>query len=245
MSRNYCGYCGTLGHNIRTCPDRPQEYKDMDRQWNAKPGRKKGSAVECSYCGLIGHNRRTCWHLDHRRSVALESLEEALSGGLRGLCEHGLGPGALYAKSDTWTDKQATYVITNGLSVRFDDDARGHGPMFFLNIAGQYVYGTRLVERDMAVTIQTVCSYRKQPVVRLAQLIEFATAPGCLICPSETPFPDPLLDRLRSQAVREVDEYYRRKDVHHPLKHLESRLEAIQAEAGWPIGLNTTTKKRK
>lgn len=260
MGRNYCGFCGTLGHNRRTCPDRPQEYKDLDRKWNAKPGRKKGSAVECSYCGLTGHNRRTCWHLDHRRSIALENLEEALSEGLRGLCEHGLGPGALYAKSGTWTDKQATYIITNGLSVRFDDASyrcwpgattpaggiadRTPTPTFSLNIMGHKVYGDLSAERDLATTVDIHCSHRKPPVTRLSGLIAFVSEPGTMVGSSNTRFPEYVLDTLRRLAVFEVNEYFQRKDTKHPYKGNETRLETIQAEVGQPIGKNTTAKRK-
>ena len=107
-----CGYCGTYGHNARTCPERTEESKKFSESWYKKPGRKKGSSTMCSYCGLSGHNRRTCPHLKRRKQEALKSIEGSVSRALLEFQSWGAGIGALFELTDYWRENKASYMVT-------------------------------------------------------------------------------------------------------------------------------------
>ena len=63
---NYCGYCGTRGHNRRTCSTRKKNLAMAAEQGNAYAKaelERKASPRTCGFCDLVGHDRRTCQHL--------------------------------------------------------------------------------------------------------------------------------------------------------------------------------------
>jgi hypothetical protein len=56
-----CSYCGARGHNKRTCPSRPVEQKEYERQYHNIPRGPSGTVTRtCSVCGEEGHNAKTC-----------------------------------------------------------------------------------------------------------------------------------------------------------------------------------------
>ena len=58
-----CSYCGTRGHNRRTCPslaDFAERNPDSHTAWQRDRNKKRASNRKCGWCGETGHNTRTC-----------------------------------------------------------------------------------------------------------------------------------------------------------------------------------------
>ena len=58
-----CGYCGTRGHNKRSCPQIKERIASEPEGYHAQQAREKARHAKqrvCSYCHISGHNKRTC-----------------------------------------------------------------------------------------------------------------------------------------------------------------------------------------
>ena len=242
----YCGHCGKPGHNKRTCPDRDQEYKDIDKRWMNKPGPSKGSQSQCSYCGLYGHNRRTCQHLAYVRDNALLSAEECVREGLSAFKHFGIGPGTMYELEASWGAGKATYIASGEVSVSFheayevdyDHQAlRGSGlhPTFAFNALGQKVFGELNRERDSGASVKVHCDTPRRRVVRKCKdLLVFGTDESYpktkLLGKSSAKFSEEQVEKLTEWSHRLVRDWYKRKDIKHEHFADEYRLEVIQTE---------------
>lgn len=241
----YCGYCGQQGHNRRTCPHRTKEQKQVDKTWHNKPGPRKGSKSVCSYCGEVGHNRRTCWHLKHRLGLAEGFIEGAVAFALQQYKAYGLGSGALYERRDTWRETKATYLITDGVSVAYQEHVMRQGdgswdedlkkvPTFVFNIMGKKVFGDRKVERDNGPSVSIYCDLmNNKPVSQTRYLQQFAREEESnkIVGQTDHPFPEEMVQRLREWAHREVKEFFRKKENCHPKFGDYDALSYIRAEA--------------
>ena len=246
---NYCGYCGKRGHNKRTCPERPEEQKAIDKKWMKKSGPRKGSQSQCSYCGLYGHNRRTCRHLAHIRDNALISARQCVREALSTLSDFGVGPGALYEVTDSWRGLGATYIIDGEVSVSFNEEYRmgadfmyakeeGVHPTFHFHPKGQKVYGEWSRERDSTAEIAVHYDVaRRRTVKKCKTLLTFGTEESYprtkSLGKSNAKFSEEQVEKLVEWAQRLVSQHYKRKDVKHEHALDESRLETIQAELGY------------
>ena len=241
----YCGYCGKRGHNRRTCPHLSEEQKQAERSWHNKPGPRKGTISQCSYCGLCGHNRRTCWHLKHRISQAETFIEGAVAFAIQQYKAYGLGAGALYERTDSWTNQKATYLITDGLSVSYGENVMRQGdgtwhedlqkvPTFTFNIMGKRVFGDRPIERDIGPRIAIQNDLKNNRAVSQTRYLQqFAREEenNKIVGRTAHPYPDKVVQRLREWAHREVKDFFKKKETRHPQFANETELWAIRAEA--------------
>lgn len=241
----YCSYCGKRGHNRRTCPHRSEEQKQVDKTWQKKPGPRKGSKSVCSYCGEVGHNRRTCWHLKHRLGLAEGFIEGAVAFALQQYQSHGLGPGALYERSDSWMDTKATYLITDGVSVSYEEHIMRQGdgnwdedlqrvPTLVFSVMGKRVFGDRPVERDIGPRVSIFNDLKNKRAVsqtRYLQAFCQERENNKIVGQADHPFPEAMVQKLRERAHREVKEFFRNKETCHPKFGEETELWAIRAEA--------------
>ena len=245
----YCGYCGKPGHNKRTCPDRDQEYKDLDKNWMNKPGPSKGSRSQCSYCGLYGHNRRTCQHLAYVRDNALLSAEECVREGLSAFRDFGVGPGTMYELDASWGSEKWSYVVTGEVSVSFHEayevhdyrTLKGNGlhPTFEFHAQGQKVFGSPRRERDGGPSVKIHCDVRgrRRPIRKCKDLLVFGTDESYpktrMMGKSSARFREEQVEKLTEWSQRLVREWYARKETKHGDFADEYQLEVAQAELGY------------
>lgn len=241
----FCGYCGKIGHNRRTCPHRSEEQKQVDKTWHCKPGPRSGSKSVCSYCGQLGHNRRTCWHLKHRLGQAESFVDNAITFALQQYQFHGLGPGALYERVDSWRNTKATYLITDGVSIAYAEQVRKQEdgsweeelqpvPTFVFNIMGKRVFGDRKVERDIGPRISIYNDLKSRKAVSQTRYLrQFCQERenNKIVGQASHPFSDEVVQRLREWAHREVKEFFQNKENRHPQFGEVTELLAIRAEA--------------
>ena len=244
----YCSYCWKTGHNKRTCPDRDQEQKDVDKNWMNKPGPRKGTPSQCSYCGLYGHNRRTCPHLAYVRDNALLSAEECVREALSAFNDFGIGPGTMYELDASWDAGKVTYITTGEVCASFHeayevDDyhtIKGNGlhPTFAFHASGQKVFGELNRERDGGPLVRVHCDTPRRRIVRKCKdLLVFGTEGSYpktkMLGKSEAKFSAEQVEKLTEWSQRLVREYYARKDVKHEHFADEYQLEVVQAEHGY------------
>ena len=240
----YCGYCGRPGHNRRTCPHRSEEQKQSDKTWHMKPGPRSGGKSICSYCGGEGHNRRTCWHLKHRISRAEGFVENAVCFALSQYSDNGLGPGALYERTDRWYNSKATYLVTDGVSLGYCEtvlpdadyqDEYQRVPTFSFTVMGNKVFGDRTVERDIGPAVDIKLDLKNKMVVshtaRLRSFMRGTSEGNIIVGKAHSKYSEELKQRLRDWAYREIREFFSNKENQHPMFGEDDRLNAIRAEA--------------
>ena len=245
----YCGHCGKPGHNRRTCPDRDQEYKDLDKGWMKKSGPRKGSRSQCSYCGLYGHNRRTCPHLSFVRDNALLNAEECVREAFSAFNDWGIGPGTMYELDASWGSEKWSYVTTGEVSVSFGEQYRmgddlwyakkeGTHPTFTFHAQGQKVFGSPNRERDGGPSVKIHSDVRRGRVVRKCKdLLVFGTDESYpktkLLGKSSNKFSEEQVEKLTEWSQRLVREHYARKETKHDDFGDEYQLEVLQTELGY------------
>ena len=119
----HCSYCGGAGHNQSGCSAYKErieslrtEYGDDHytvRSYDEKKARKASSAKnrKCSYCGEGGHNKAGCSKLKSAMEQFRTKNVEYRKNVLNTLVENGLGPGALIAIDDYWSEDKVVHMI--------------------------------------------------------------------------------------------------------------------------------------
>ena len=111
----YCSFCGNRGHNRTGCEKRKQYVKDNPNSWEAiKEQRKQHRRDEikakggrkCSYCLNRGHTARKCEVKTQDRVRLIDTLAKERTEGLKRLNELGWGIGALFERSNRWTNNE-------------------------------------------------------------------------------------------------------------------------------------------
>lgn len=118
-----CGWCGVSGHNRRSCPSRPEHYKNSDKT--------RYRAKTCSYCCQEDHTRPKCKKVDADREAWIAENAAYRKRFIEDMKAHGYGIGALYS------NKNSGEVIP--LMVRsFDWDSVTH--------TNRYCYAVKVIE---------------------------------------------------------------------------------------------------
>ena len=111
----YCSFCGNRGHNRTGCEKRKQYVKDNPNSWEAiKEQRKQHRRDEikakggrkCSYCLNRGHTARKCEVKNQDRVRLIDTLAKERTEGLKRLNELWWGVGALFERSNRWTNNE-------------------------------------------------------------------------------------------------------------------------------------------
>lgn len=213
----YCGYCGEEGHNKRTCPHRPQEHKDHDKNWHDKSGPSKGTKSKCSFCGVKGHNRRTCWHLSNILDNVLLQAETCVREALSTFVEIKSGVGTMYEVKSGWDEnRKSTYVITHA-HVRFASGLHGSPhPTFTVSAIGKEMYGNYGWRSHTAANTHVGFDVVNLEMSKTSsELIAFGSNGGDtrILGRTDTPFPEQTVTELVRNAQQQVREYYSKRDV--------------------------------
>jgi hypothetical protein len=214
-----------------------------------KPGPRKGRQSQCSYCGLYGHNRRTCPHLAHVRDNAIISARQCVREALSTLSDFGVGPGALYEVTDSWSDLSATYILDGEVSVSFTEQYRmgsdlmyakeeGLHPTFHFHPKGQKVYGQLSRERNTSAEISIHYDVaRRRTVKKCKSLLTFGTDESYpktrMMGKSSARFSEEQVEKLTEWSQRLLREWYAKKETKHADFGDEYQLEVVQAELGY------------
>jgi len=157
-----CGYCGTSGHNKRSCPDLTklaEEWEKSDDPYYKERAQRlksvrKGRAKRCSHCGEPGHTIRTCdRHKAQVNSIAQSWLDARIFVKEK-MNEHGFGIGSLVrTKKTKWCNDTAEIVTFTELGmvteIRHHEITnraltnntyfRSHTPVVYIYMSGEKV----------------------------------------------------------------------------------------------------------
>jgi len=142
-----CGYCGTYGHNRRTCSMRSNEQKKSDKEHFTRNRRQS----KCSYCAENGHNKKTCKKKIADKQDWIAKNIEFRRRFLSDMKESGYGVGAVLCRKNSngsqqfillkhiiWKDVRhdTTYQYNaNGERMggdpRYGDQINTHTPTYF------------------------------------------------------------------------------------------------------------------
>jgi len=121
-----CGYCGTSGHNKRSCPELTklaEEWEKSDDPYYKERAKRlksvrKGRAKRCSHCGETGHTIRTCRSHNEQVNSVTQSWLDARNFVKDKMYEHNFGIGSLVRiKKTKWCNSTAEIISFTQLGV--------------------------------------------------------------------------------------------------------------------------------
>ena len=115
--KNRCSWCGELGHNQRTCPEKSARikeiYADNPRALKQYQNSKKRRSPRCGYCGERGHTFRKCESFSVLVSEQSRIAMDRRTNIKKVFELEGMGPGALVVCPADWGVRGRASFIKN------------------------------------------------------------------------------------------------------------------------------------